>query len=76
MRIPLEGERQFVRDSSSKGLINVDTAGLAEYRALRLKREQDKNAILKCQDDINTVSAEIKEMKKSLNLILEKLNKG
>jgi hypothetical protein len=76
MRIPLEGERQFVRDSSSKGLINVDNASLVEYRALRKKREQDKKDLLQCQDDINTVNAEIKEIKVFLNLILEKLNKG
>jgi len=74
--IQIEEDRNFVRDKNSKGIVNIDNAGLIEYKTLREQRLNEKNKITQCQNDINTLKNELTEIKDSLRLILGKLNKG
>lgn len=60
----------LLRDPHSKGILNVDNKGLQEYR---LKKSQN-NLIMKCQDDINTLKHEIKDIKDMFGQILNKLD--
>lgn len=64
---------EFVRDSYNKALLNRDNSGLREYKQAKKIRLEQKNNILKVQDDINTLKNEIQDIKKMFGQILNKL---
>jgi len=70
----VEGEPTLVKDSVSKGILSVDVRGLSEYKRLREKHRAEKNLIMQCETDINTLKTELNDIKNSLNLILNRLN--
>lgn len=70
----VEGESNLIRETNSKAILSTDNKALAEYKAARAKRLDEKNKIIQCQKDINTLNEDIKDIKKTLNLIVEKLS--
>ena len=74
--LKIEGEPNLVKDSYSKSILSNDTKGLEEYKKRRELRRQEKEAIIQCQNDINILSNELKDIRQSLKIILEKVSKG
>lgn len=65
---------ELVRDSFSNAILNRDNKALLEYKEKQKKRLEQKNQILQCQDDINTLKNEIKDIKDMFGQILNKLD--
>jgi len=64
---------EFLRDGSNQALVNRDNSALREYKIAKKRRLEQKNQIVKCQDDINTLKKDIKEIKDMFSHILNKL---
>ena len=74
MKVELVKESpELIRDGYNRALLNKDNKALAEYKIKRDMKKSQKNNILQCQDDINTLKNEIKEIKNMFNQILSKL---
>lgn len=66
--IPVSDHPNLVRDKSSKAIINTDTNAFQQYleaKATRLSKEQK----------IENLEKDVKDMKKILEQILEKIDK-
>ena len=70
----VEGENNLIRETGSKAILSTDNKSLAEYKLARALRHEEKNKIIQCQKDINTLNEDIKDIKESLNLIIKKLS--
>lgn len=64
----------LVRDTSNRAILNRDTKALKEYKQKKIMRLSQNNQILECQDDINTLKNEIKDIKKMFGQILSAIN--
>lgn len=64
----------LVRDTSNQAILNRDTKALKEYKQKKIMRLSQNNQILECQDDINTLKNEIKDIKKMFGQILSAIN--
>ena len=67
--INIEGERDLVRDRNSKALLNANNESLKAYK---IKRNAN-NKILEYENDINTLKTEIVEIRKTLELLVNKI---
>ena len=72
--VRVEDDKTIARETSSKAIVNIDSASLAEYKKIKQKRIAKNQKILECENDINTLRDEVTDIKNSLKLILEKLN--
>lgn len=72
--LKVEGDNHLIRDKKSRAILNTDNKALAEYKAARAKRLSEKNKLIQCQKDINTLNEDIKDIKETLKLIVEKLS--
>lgn len=70
----VEGENNLVKDSYSKAILSTDTKGAADYKKRREERRANQLKIEQQQKDINILNAEVKELKASMDLILEKIS--
>lgn len=74
MKVELVKESpELIRDGYNRALLNKDNKALEEYKIKRDMKKSQENNILQCQDDINTLKNEIKEIKNMFNQILNKL---
>lgn len=71
--VKVKDKPNLLRDISSKGVLNTDHNGLLEYRQAKEKRALKNKAISQCEDDINILKDEMKDIRDSLKLILERL---
>jgi len=67
--INIDGERDLVRDRNSKALLNTNNESLKAYK---IKRNAN-NKILEYENDINTLKTEIVEIRKTLELLVNKI---
>jgi len=67
--INIEGERDLVRDRNSKALLNTNNESLKAYK---IKRNAN-NKILEYENDINTLKTEIVEIRKTLEILVNKI---
>jgi hypothetical protein len=65
---------ELIRDTSNQAILNRDIKGLKEYRQKKNMRLSQNNEIVQCQDDINTLKNEIKDIKKMFGQILGAIN--
>lgn len=65
---------ELIRDTSNQAILNRDIKGLKEYRQKKNMRLSQNNEIIQCQDDINTLKNEIKDIKKMFSQILGAIN--
>ena len=65
---------ELIRDTSNQAILNRDIKGLKEYRQKKNMRLSQNNEIIQCQDDINTLKNEIKDIKKMFGQILGAIN--
>lgn len=67
--INIENDRTIVRDKNSKALLSVNYEGLKAYKIERNRN----NKILEYENDINTLKTELVEIKKTLELLVNKI---
>lgn len=64
----------LIRDTSNQAILNRDNKALKEYKQKKIMRLSQNNQIVQCQDDINTLKNEIKDIKKMFGQILGAIN--
>ena len=64
----------LIRDTSNQAILNRDNKALKEYKQKKIMRLSQNNQIVQCQDDINTLKNEIKDIKKMFVQILGAIN--
>ena len=67
--INIEGERDLVRDRNSKALLNTNNESLKAYK---IKRNANLK-IIDYENDINTLKTEIVELRKTLEILVNKI---
>ena len=67
--INIEGERDLVRDRNSKALLNTNNESLKAYK---IKRNANLK-IIEYENDINTLKTEIVEIRKTLEVLVNKI---
>ena len=67
--INIEGERDLVRDRNSKALLNTNNESLKAYK---IKRNANLK-IIEYENDINTLKTEIVEIRKTLEILVNKI---
>lgn len=71
---PVEGNKELVKDTVNKAVINTDTKGYREYINRRnLKKNQDslENRIETLEDNINTLKSDLNNLTVMLKKVLE-----
>ena len=61
-------EHKFVRDDTSKAVLNTDRNALEQYKFSREQRMNEQNSLRQCINDVNTLKDDMKEIK---NLLLK-----
>ena len=67
--INIEGEKDLVRDRNSKALLNTNLESLKAYK---IKRNANLK-IIEYENDIHTLKTELVEIKKTLELLVNKI---
>ena len=67
--INIEGEKDLVRDRNSKALLNTNNESLKAYK---IKRNANLK-IIEYENDINTLKTEIVEIRKTLEILVNKI---
>ena len=65
-------EHKFVRDDTSKAVLNTDRNALEQYKFSRKQRMNEQNSLRQCMDDVNTLKDDMKEIKNLLLKLSEK----
>ena len=60
--IPVEGHKNLYRDENSGAVVNTDTAGYAQYKNMKLKRDQEKSELDRMRADIQEIKTLLKEL--------------
>ena len=61
-------EHKFVRDDTSKAVLNTDRNALEQYKFSREQRMNEQNLLRQCVSDVNTLKDDMTEIK---NLLLK-----
>ena len=61
-------EHKFVRDDTSKAILNTDRNALEQYKFSRKQRMNEQNLLRQCVSDVNTLKDDMTEIK---NLLLK-----
>jgi len=61
-------EHKFVRDDTSKAVLNTDVSALEQYKFSRKQRMNEQNLLRQCVSDVNTLKDDMTEIK---NLLLK-----
>ena len=59
-------EHRFVRDYTSKAVLNTDRNALEQYKIEKIRRENEYNTLQNCVDDINILKDDMQEIKNLL----------
>ena len=65
-------EHKFIRDNSSKAILNTDISALEQYKIARDKKMKEESILQNCVTDINTLKDDIQEIKNLLLKMSEK----
>ena len=71
-RIKVEGFENLVRDTSSNAVINSSTSEYKIYMARYRAREQESDKLRNACKEINSLKAELREIKDLVLKVLEK----
>ena len=59
-------EHKFIRDDTSKAVLNTDRNALEQYKIEKIRRENEYNTLQNCVDDINILKDDMQEIKNLL----------
>jgi len=65
-------EHKFVRDNSSKAILNTDVSALEQYKIARDRKIKEQSTLQNCVVDINTLKDDMQEIKNLLLKMSEK----
>ena len=65
-------EHKFIRDDTSKAVLNTDRNALEQYKIERTRRESEQNILQECVSNINVLKKDMTEIKNLLLKISEK----
>jgi len=68
----IENHATLMRDTHSKGIVNVDNESLLAYKKQRSISREQKNELLTLQQDLNNVRSEMTEIKEMLAALLNR----
>ena len=71
-RLKVEGHTSLVRDTVSNAVINSSTSECKIYMASYRSREQQSDELRNACKEINTLKAELREIKSLLTKVIEK----
>ena len=63
---------KFIRDPSSKAVLNTNRNALDQYKLARLKKVDEQQSLQRCINDINILKDDMQEIKNLLLKISEK----
>jgi hypothetical protein len=61
-------ELKYIRDDTSKAVLNTDRNALEQYKVERIRRENEQNTLQECVSNINVLKKDMTEIK---NLLLK-----
>ena len=64
-------EHKFIRDDTSKAVLNTDRNALEQYKIERSRREDEQNILQECVSNINVLKKDMTEIKNLLLKICE-----
>lgn len=68
----VENEPNFIRDNSSRGILNTDNSGLIAYKMQKKTRLNQDSKINKLKEDVDELKSNISEIKNLLISLLDK----
>jgi len=68
----VENEPNFIRDNSSRGILNTDNSGLIAYKMQKKTRLNQDSKINKLTEDVDELKSNISEIKNLLVSLLDK----
>jgi hypothetical protein len=68
----IENHAALMRDTHSKGIVNVDNESLLAYKKQRSIGREQRNELWSLQQDLNNVRSEMTEIKEMLAALLNK----
>ena len=71
-KLKVEGHENLVRDTRSNAVINSSTSEYKIYMARYRAREQQSDELRNACKEINTLKAELREIKSLITKVLEK----
>jgi|TARA_B100000035_G_scaffold16259_1_gene13137 hypothetical protein len=71
-RLKVEGYGSLVRDTNSNAIVNSSTSEYKIYMAKYRAREQQSDELRNACKEINTLKAELREIKSLITKVLEK----
>ena len=71
-RIKVEGHNNLVRDTMSNAVINSSTSEYKIYMSKYRAREQQSDELRNACKEINTLKAELREIKSLIKKVIEK----
>ena len=71
-RLKVEGYGSLVRDTNSNAIVNSSTSEYRIYMAKYRAREQQSDELRNACKEINTLKAELREIKSLITKVLEK----
>ena len=60
--IPVEGHKNLYRDEKSGAIINYDTQGYLQYKALKNKKNEEMEEIQRLRSDIDEIKSLLHEV--------------
>ena len=71
-KLRVEGYGNLVRDTNSNAIVNSSTSEYKIYMAKYRAREQQSDELINACKEINTLKAELREIKSLITKVLEK----
>ena len=71
-RLKVDGHDSLVRDTSSNAVINTSTSEYRIYMSRHRAREKQSDELRNACKEINTLKAELREIKSLITKVLEK----
>jgi len=72
MRKVIEQDRSFIKDTKTQAIVNSDKKGYFAYMQRVTQKNKESDKLREMIRDINTLKAELREVKSLITKVLEK----
>ena len=72
MRKVVEQDRSFIKDTKTQAIVNSDKKGYLAYMQRVTQKNKESDKLREMIRDINTLKAELREVKSLITRVLEK----
>tara|TARA_B100001778_G_C18141815_1_gene429740 strand:+ start:135 stop:353 length:219 start_codon:yes stop_codon:yes gene_type:complete len=72
MRKVVEQDRSFIKDTTTQAIVNSDKKGYFAYMQRVTQKNKESDKLREMIRDINTLKAELREVKSLITKVLEK----